>query len=73
MDDEASDEDDDEGLAASETESAGVFNASSGTDLSASDRTSTVSRRSPAKRVMAKSFVCSFSRDALRCKLRKSA
>ena len=37
-----------------------------GTDLSASDKTSTVSKRSDAKRVMAKSRCCSFSRAALR-------
>jgi len=44
-----------------------------GTDLSASSKTSAVSKRSNAKRVMAKSRCCSFSRAALRCRLRKSA
>ena len=48
-------------------------NADCGTDLRASARTSTVSRRSPANLVMAKSLVCSFSRAALRWRLRKSA
>ena len=42
------------------------FNADSGTDFSASDSTSTVSNRSPANRVIAKSRVCSFSRAAFR-------
>ena len=65
-DDEADEEA--EGPVASE-----ALRASPGTDLSASERTSTVSRRSPAKRVIAKSFVCSFSRAELRWRLRKSA
>ena len=37
------------------------FKIASGTDLSANDSTSTVSKRSPANLVMAKSLVCSFS------------
>jgi hypothetical protein len=40
--------------------------AEGGTDFRASAKTSTVSRRSDAKRVMAKSRCCSFSRAALR-------
>lgn len=47
--------------------------ADGGTDFRASERTSTVSRRSDAKRVMAKSRVCSFSRAEFRCKFKKSA
>jgi hypothetical protein len=42
------------------------WRADGGTDLSASAKTSTVSKRSDAKRVMAKSRCCSFSRAALR-------
>lgn len=41
-------------------------NAEAGTDFSANARTSTVSSKSEAKREMAKSRVCSFSRAALR-------
>ena len=52
---------------------AGALSASEGSDLSARERTSTVSRRSFANLVMAKSRVCSFSRDAFRWRLRKSA
>ena len=48
-------------------------NAEWGTDFNAILRTSTVSKRSDAKRVMAKSRVCSFSRAAFRCRFRKSA
>jgi hypothetical protein len=51
----------------------GGWRAEGGTDFSASANTSTVSRRSDAKRVIAKSRVCSFSRAALRWRLRKSA
>jgi hypothetical protein len=51
----------------------GDWRAEGGTDFSASANTSTVSRRSDAKRVIAKSRVCSFSRAALRWRLRKSA
>lgn len=42
------------------------FKAASGTDFSANDSTSTVSNRSPANRVIAKSLVCSFSLAAFR-------
>ena len=48
-------------------------NADWGTDFNAILRTSTVSKRSDAKRVIAKSRVCSFSRAAFRCRFRKSA
>ena len=80
-DDDESDEDeadvDDESEADCEAaagmSSGGNFRADSGTDFSARERTSTVSRRSLAKRVIAKSFVCSFSRAAFRWRLRKSA
>ena len=51
----------------------GGWRAEAGTDFSASANTSTVSRRSNAKRVTAKSRICSFSRAALRWRLRKSA
>lgn len=44
-----------------------------GMDFRANERTSAVSSRSDANRVMAKSRVCSFSRAALRCRFRKSA
>jgi len=40
--------------------------AEGGTDFSASAKTSAVSKRSDAKREMAKSRCCSFSRAALR-------
>ena len=62
------DEDDD----ASE-DSGGGERADLGTDLRAMERTSTVSRRSPAKREMAKSRACSFSLAALRWRFKKSA
>ena len=62
-----------EGFAASGTPSPDALSASSGTDLRARESTSTVSSRSLANRVIAKSFVCSFSRAALRWRLRKSA
>ena len=64
------------GMWATEREEAGVLdevNAAWGTDFNAMVRTSTVSKRSNAKRVMAKSRVCSFSRAALRCRFKKSA
>ena len=65
------------GLSASEgAVEAGVLdevNADWGTDFNAIPRTSTVSRRSDAKRVIAKSRVCSFSRAAFRCRFKKSA
>jgi len=57
----------------SEDVDSGGWRAEGGTDLSASAKTSAVSKRSNAKRVMAKSRCCSFSLAALRCKLRKSA
>ena len=50
-----------------------VERAVAGTDLRAIARTSTVSRRSEANLVIAKSRVCSFSRAAFRCKFKKSA
>lgn len=48
-------------------------NADWGTDFNAILRTSTVSKRSEAKRVIAKSRVCSFSRAAFLCRFKKSA
>ena len=66
MEGEESDDEDGDG-------SISAFKADSGTDFRARERTSTVSSRSPAKRVMAKSLVCSFSFAAFRCRLRKSA
>ena len=51
----------------------GLGRAAGGTDLRAMARTSTVSRRSEANFVMAKSRVCSFSLAALRWRFRKSA
>lgn len=66
----------DESVAVSSTEGedvvdeeplAGVgWSAAGGMDLRASVKTSTVSRRSDAKRVIAKSRCCSFSRAAFR-------
>jgi hypothetical protein len=53
-------------LESSADESAKSCRIEGGTDLSASAKTSAVSRRSDAKRVMAKSRCCSFSRAALR-------
>ena len=68
------DEDDDDEEEDVEEEASGDSErASEGTDLRARARTSTVSRRSPAKRVIAKSRACSFSLAALRWRLRKSA
>ena len=52
---------------------AGVLSAEWGTDFNAILRTSTVSKRSDAKRVMAKSRVFSLSRAAFRCRFKKSA
>lgn len=49
------------------------LSASGGMDLSASVKTSTVSSRSDAKRVIAKSRCCSFSRAAFRWRFKKSA
>ena len=65
-----------EGAASEEGVEAGVLdevNADWGTDFKAILRTSTVSKRSDAKRVIAKSRVCSFSRAAFRCRFKKSA
>lgn len=50
-----------------------AFNADSGTDFRARESTSTVSSKSPANRVIAKSRVCSFSRAAFRWRFMKSA
>jgi hypothetical protein len=64
------------GLLASGVVEAGVLdevNADWGTDFNAILRTSTVSKRSEAKREIAKSRVCSFSRAAFRCRFKKSA
>ena len=67
----------DGGLSASEgaVETGGLegVSAGCGTDFKAILRTSTVSKRSEAKRVIAKSRVCSFSRAAFRCRFKKSA
>lgn len=52
---------------------AGGASADGGTDFKASERTSTVSRRSAAKLVIAKSRVFSRSRAELRWRFRKSA
>lgn len=70
-------EDDSEGVDGADEDSgdccAEGFRTASGTDFNANDSTSTVSNKSPANRVIAKSLVCSFSLAAFRWRFRKSA